>query len=56
MKGKDWLSIEDNAIELMHGMNVKMYETLGIVTRKCLESGDINKWDITLLGKNIKIN
>lgn len=58
-EGKDWLNTEENANELIDRMEKITFHSLNTSMRKSVKSGDINKWDLTLLGtilKSIKIN
>jgi hypothetical protein len=48
-KGEDWVNSKENAQKFINGKGKQVYRTAKKLQKLSLESGDINKWDFTLM-------
>jgi hypothetical protein len=48
-KGEDWVNSKENAHKFINGKGKQVYRTAKKLQKLSLESGDINKWDFTLM-------
>jgi hypothetical protein len=47
--GEDWVNSKENAHKFINGKGKQVYRTAKKLQKLSLESGDINKWDFTLM-------